>query len=426
MIMDYDNIVLSNDQQAALDKIYNFLLVPEERVFVLRGYSGCGKSTLVRTFLDRLPGVLKMARLVDPDMVNYEVILTASTNKAAETLSQMTGQSASTIHSALGLRIFTDFSAGGKTSLVPKNGEKLYNKFIVIDEFSFIDSQLLGLIFERTENCKILFVGDPAQLAPVQSSRIPVIEAGFASAELREVMRQPKKDGDETWVHPITALGAQFRHTVETGEWIPFKPDGEYIIHLDRTDFNDAIKAEFTNPDWKHDDSTVLGWTNKLVIQYNQYVRNLVKGDPHFAVGDYAVCNNYVQANKISFKTDEMVQITGISEETEELGVRGHDFTINGKTIMFMPFSLAERNERLKKAKAAKEFGVVQRIEQQWIDLRAVYARTINKAQGSTYGKVFMDLDDIGRCNSGDQIARMMYVGPTRAKHQVFMTGDFA
>jgi ATP-dependent exoDNAse (exonuclease V) alpha subunit len=59
-----------------------------------------------------------------------------------------------------------------------------------------------------------------------------------------------------------------------------------------------------------------------------------------------------------------------------------------------------------------------------WIDLRAAYAQTVNKSQGSTYDRVFIDLDDIRRCNSGDQIARMLYVAVSRAREQVFLTGD--
>ena len=422
--IDYDNIVLSGDQQTALDGIYNFLLDPDERVFVLEGYSGCGKSTLVRTFLDRLPSVLKMEKLVNKDMIDYEVMLTASTNKAAETLAQMSGQECRTIHSALGLRLFTDYSTG-KTSLSPKNADILERKFLVIDEFSFIDSELLNHIFTRTRNCKVLFVGDPAQLSPVKSSKVPVIEAGFAGAKLREVMRQPKGD-DPSWVHPITALGAQFRHTVETGEWLPFKPDGVHIIHLERDAFNEAIKTEFTRPEWNYRDSTVLGYTNKRVIQYNQFVSRLASGHPNLQVGDYAICNSFVAANKVSFKTDEMVHITGISHDYEEAGVMGKEFTLNGKALMFMPNSLADKNARLKVAKAQKDWSLVQRIEQQWVDLRASFARTVNKAQGSTHARVFMDLDDIASCTNGDTIARLMYVGVTRAQHQVFMTGDFA
>jgi ATP-dependent exoDNAse (exonuclease V) alpha subunit len=56
--------------------------------------------------------------------------------------------------------------------------------------------------------------------------------------------------------------------------------------------------------------------------------------------------------------------------------------------------------------------------------LRAAYAQTINKSQGSTYDRVFIDLDDLARCSSGDQLARMLYVGFSRARHQVFLTGD--
>jgi len=424
-LVDYSKIVLSDDQDAALDKINAFLLDPDKKVFVLRGYSGCGKSTLVRVFLDRLPGVIKMARLIDPDLTPYQVKLTATTNKAAETLSALTGDDAVTIHSAMGLRIFTDFNTG-KTTLTPKNNEILEGQFLVVDEASFADHQLLQFIFSRTRNCKILFIGDPAQLTPVNSSNTPVFTANFEYAELREVMRQPKKGTDEKWVHPITALGAQFRHTVETSEWLPFTPDGQHVVHMNRNDFNEAIKAEFTRPDWKHDDSTVLGWTNKTVIAYNQYIRNLAQGDPHFQPGDYAICNSFVMCGKTSLKTDQMVLITAIGHDEDELGVIGKVFTLDGKTNLFMPNSLADKNDRLRKAKAAKEFGVVQRIEQQWVDLRAAYARTINKAQGSTYSKVFLDLDDIGRCTNGDTIARMMYVGVTRAANQVVMTGDFA
>ena len=63
-------------------------------------------------------------------------------------------------------------------------------------------------------------------------------------------------------------------------------------------------------------------------------------------------------------------------------------------------------------------------IERTWIDLRAAYAQTVDKSQGSTYDKVFIDLDDISHCTSGARIARMLYVAVSRARHQVIFTGD--
>jgi ATP-dependent exoDNAse (exonuclease V) alpha subunit len=89
-----------------------------------------------------------------------------------------------------------------------------------------------------------------------------------------------------------------------------------------------------------------------------------------------------------------------------------------------MPNVLADKNARIRKAKGDDMYMLIAEIENQWVDLRAAYACTINKAQGSTFDRVFIDLDDIRRCNSGDQIARMLYVGVSRARHQVFLTGD--
>jgi ATP-dependent exoDNAse (exonuclease V) alpha subunit len=99
--------------------------------------------------------------------------------------------------------------------------------------------------------------------------------------------------------------------------------------------------------------------------------------------------------------------------------------TLDYVNRFFFPKSLEAKNARLKEAKAMEDFHIVARIDSSWIDLRAAYAQTINKSQGSTYDRVYIDLDDLRRCNSGDQIARMLYVGVSRARLQVFMTGDF-
>ena len=120
-----------------------------------------------------------------------------------------------------------------------------------------------------------------------------------------------------------------------------------------------------------------------------------------------------------------MVCITKISEPTVEEGVAGRYFTVDGSITLFMPNSLTERNARIKQAKAQDDYAVLSAIDTSWVDLRAAYACTVNKAQGSTFDKVFIDLDDISRCNSGDQIARMLYVACSRARHHVYLTGDF-
>ena len=409
---------LTVDQQHAMDALNQFLCDPVETVFVLSGYSGCGKSTLVRTLIDSLPGFLKAAKLINPSQPNYELALTATTNKAAENLGRITGGEAGTIHSFLGLRVNTNFQTG-VTTLIPKNLDQKEYYLLVIDEASYIDSQLLQFIFSKTKNCKIVFVGDPAQLTPVKSNGTPVFEANFSGAALTTVVRQAEGN-------PIVDLSTKFRNTVNSGEFFKFTPDGNSVRYLDRDAFNQAIELEFSRPDWRYQDSKILAWTNKCVIGYNHFVRNHVKGDPHFAVGDYAVCNSFLSVGRKSIKTDQLVEITGISADCEEMGVLGNKFKLDHDIEVFMPKLLAVKNARIKQAKADNEIWRVAEIENTWVDLRAAYAQTVNKAQGSTYDEVFIDLDDISRCNSGDQIARMLYVAVSRARTRVNLTGDLA
>ena len=262
-------------------------------------------------------------------------------------------------------------------------------------------------------------MGDPAQLTPVKSQGTPVFDANFTGAKLEQVVRQAKGN-------PIVDLSAKFRETVTSGEFFSFTPDGHAIKYLPREDFNKAIEAEFTRSDWRYQDSKILAWTNKCTIGYNHAVRDHVKGDPDFQIGDYAVCNKYIQVGGRNIKTDQLVQITKISPDTTVYGIEGNHYTLDNSVTAFMPKSLAEKNALIKKARACEEYQIVEAAENQWIDLRAAYACTVNKAQGSTFDRVFIDLDDIKRCNSGDQIARMLYVGVSRARKQVFLTGDIA
>lgn len=410
--------VLTQDQNTALDAFNLFLMDPVETVFVLSGYSGCGKSTLVRTLLERLPDFMRTARLINPSQVQYEVALTATTNKAAETLGNITGYETGTIHSFLGLRVQTDFKTN-TTTLLCKSSEQKEGYLIFIDEYSQVDRQLLGYIFSKTKNCKIVFIGDPAQLLSVKATSSVVGDANFTGAALTQVVRQAEGN-------PIVDLSTKFRHTVNTGEFFQFTPDGHHIQYMERTAFHTAIEQEFTRPDWRYQDSKILAWTNKCVIGYNQFVRTKVMGDPHFAVGDYAVCNCFISVGRQTLKTDQLVQISGIGEDTERNGVMGNMFTLNDSLTVFMPKSMDSKNLAIKQARAAGKLGMVSDIEMTWIDLRSAYACTINKAQGSTYDKIFIDLDDIRRCNSGDQIARMLYVAVSRARSFVVLTGDLA
>lgn len=411
-------LTLTDDQQNALDRFVQFLMDPSEQVFVLEGYSGTGKSTLVKTLLDNLDDYIKTVKLINANAFDYEVQLTATTNKAAETFATITGMEVRTIHSFLGLRPDKDYKTGAST-LIARSKIQMEGYLLFIDEASMIDSQMLTLIFQQTKNCKIVFIGDRAQLLQVKANVAPVFHAKFPGAMLSKVVRQAEGN-------PITTLATQFRETVNTGVWQSFVPDGHSVIHLPRDAFDKEIVREFTRPEWRFSHSKILAWRNECVIRYNQGISEMISGDPHFNVGDYAVCNSFVVDGKMSLKTDQMVLITDIEPEIEKYGVAGNMITLGHVSRFFFPSSLAAKQAAMKHAKAIDSYAMMREISEQWIDLRAIFAQTVNKSQGSTYDEVFIDLDDISRCNNGDLLARMMYVAVSRARTRVWLTGDFA
>lgn len=410
-------LTLTEGQQDAYEAFCRFINDPNQTFFVIEGYSGTGKSTLVHTLLDRLPKLLKTLKLIDPSRTKrWDVQLTATTNKAAEAFSQITGHDVRTIHSALGLRVHKNFSTG-KTKLVRKpNVETITDTILFIDEASYMDRQLLQLSKDSVEDCKIVLIGDPAQLLTVGSNSAPAFQSGFDTARLTKVVRQAEGN-------PIIDLATSFRHTVNTGEWQTFIPDGHHIQVLPRPEFEQAIVKEFDDPSWTYSRSKVLAWTNKCVITYNHGIRDIVKGSPGFQVGDYAVCNHFVAGKRASIKTDQLVHITGIGPKEDRYDVPGRQFTLDHVFQAFMPDSLDDKKALIKRATKEEDYAILQKVDK-WIDLRAAYACTINKSQGSTYDKVFIDLDDIKKCNNGNQIARMLYVGISRARHTVYLCGD--
>ena len=289
---------------------------------------------------------------------------------------------------------------------------------LFIDEASYIDRELMQLIFRHAAGSKIVFIGDPAQLTAVRSSSAPVFQAGFSGAQLSQVVRQAEGN-------PIIDLATKFRNTVNSGEFFQFKPDGTSIRYVERKEFDQMVLDEFSRKDWEHKDSKFLAWTNKTVIAYNNAIHDKVSGSPHFKVGDYAVCNSFLTVGKgVSIKTDQLVNISGIEKSENRYGIQGRFFSLDRSYRVFVPDSLVEKKELIKKLRAAGDTRTLIEIEEQWADLRAAYACTINKSQGSTFNSVFIDLDDVARCNDGNQLARMLYVGVSRAREHVILTGD--
>jgi ATP-dependent exoDNAse (exonuclease V) alpha subunit len=106
-----------------------------------------------------------------------------------------------------------------------------------------------------------------------------------------------------------------------------------------------------------------------------------------------------------------------------KFNLSGYYYHLSNDHTYFMPNSHKEKKE-LVNLLTKQNDKYLNEIREHWIDLRAQYACTIDKSQGSTYDQVFIDLDDIAKCNVPSQVARMCYVAVSRAKHKVYLTGD--
>ena len=409
---------LTADQQNASNALCAFLCNPNEKYFVLKGYSGTGKSTLVKQFIKvDLPNILNTIHLLDPTAPEYGLELTATTNKAAENLEHLTGYPVQTIHALMSLVPRKDYSSG-KTYLTLKNNntDPIYRSIIIVDEASYIDWQLLKLIERQSKDCKIIFIGDPAQLTPVMSTDTPAFNKGYPEAELKEVVRNQGR---------ILELATCFRHAVTSGNFTGFTPDGQEVLHVSQDDFETLITKEFSRNGWNCWDSRVLTWTNERAIQYNNFVSEAITGSPEFKVDDYAIVNSFMGVGNSKLSTGASVVISSIDQDTCH-DVLGNYFGLQGiNSKYFMPLNLKDKAKTIKKFVDQGDLVTAATIDKSWIDLRGAYASTVNKAQGSTYNKVFIDVNDIAKCRSGDQIARLMYVATSRAKSQVILTGDF-
>lgn len=418
------NLQLTDDQQAAYEAFVSFVTGPDHS-FVLKGYAGTGKTTLVKHLLKQLPEINKTIKLLKPDMQDMDVLLTATTHKAAEALSDAINMDVSTIHSKLQLKV--EYDAKTRTNkLVPRGATQfqLTDSLIFIDEASYIGHKLLSWIKKRTLRCKIVYIGDPAQLLDVGCSYSPVFSAGLPETKLTKIVRQAEGS-------PIIDLSTKFREVLDTGQFFQFKPDGQAIKHLPRDQFDAAIQKEFTRPGWHHNDSKILVWTNKASIAYNQKINQSAKGRTEFQVGDYAIVNGFVNTPQGSLKNEQVVHITAC-RKTFLHSIPGYEMTVNNSIRIFTAQEWYNETKIIKHLQ--QEYPTLSEDEittifvsdflSTFADLRSAYSCTINKSQGSTYGKVFIDLDDLRRCNIGSQIARLLYVAVSRAKDQVIFTGD--
>ena len=187
----------------------------------------------------------------------------------------------------------------------------------------------------------------------------------------------------------------------------------------------------------------VLAWSNKHVTGYNNHVLSALGHSTMFYEGNVAINNTRCQPSlDISFQADEPLLIKEVRGEYQHKVTLGNfDFEFAAMKLLVrslrtstraevrVPLDFQEFNAVLKRmADVTKKNDLSWRtyfnLKDRICDLRPSFAQTLHKSQGSTYGNVFIDLQDVSRNNKWLEVAQLVYTGMTRASNNVYFYGE--
>ena len=291
------------EQERAIGVFADFLVDADSRsVMILRGSAGTGKTTLAAAIVRALTAL------------GQKLVLLAPTGRAAKVFSLYAGSAAYTIHR----RIYRQKSLEGGFSL---NFNTARDTLFIVDEASMIANQGLGesvfgsgcllddlveFVYGLDNNCRMLLIGDPAQLPPVGETESPALSASVlrgygmtvSEANLSEVLRQSQESGILFNATRIRTLFHREEASPAGGGWVgaprislagfsdvKVVPGDELIESLATSYSRTGI-----------DDTIVITRSNKRANIYNQGIRSTVLDrDEELCRGDrlMIVKNNY-------------------------------------------------------------------------------------------------------------------------------------
>lgn len=419
---------LNKGQEAIADAFFNFLLDPEEKEMNISGPGGTGKTFTMAHMIDTImPRYHETCTMMGAKPLYNEVVMTATTNKAAEVLAQATGRPTSTYHSFQGLTVKNDFKTGESNVIPSKSYAVKRNKVIFIDEASMIDRQLLKYAREGTANSKLVFVGDADQLLPVKETKSPVYAGNITTHYLTEQMRTDKPE--------LKALHQQLRDTVEgkTG-FLPIKIVPGIIDWVDGDAMEQLVLSHFTQPT----DSRIVAYTNDQVINYNTYIRQANGHHGEYSIGEKLVSNAATQVTPNDrLSIEQEVEIIDQDSATRKIPIiNGVELEVRDSTLDLgyggiisevpVPTDPDYYNRLIKWLGKEKNWERYFFLKERIPDLRALHACTVHKSQGSSYDTIFIDASDLSSCRQPDMVARLLYVAVSRARSRVVFYGDLA
>lgn len=445
-------------QNIALEKLAHFVLDgKKDSVFLLKGFAGTGKTTLVATLVSSLWKV-KMGS-----------VLMAPTGRAAKVMSVYSGNQAFTIHKKI---YFPKKQSGGAIQFVLAPN-KHRNTVFIVDEASMIpDSPTDSKLFENGSllddlmyyvhsghNCKLVLIGDTAQLPPVKLDISPALDENRLALnydtdvehlELDEVMRQVEGSGI---LHNATSLREQLQSQFYDDFKFQLDHFKDIVRLIDGTEIQEAIDSAYSEKG--KEETAIIVRSNKRANLYNQNIRERILFlENDIAVGDFmmVVKNNYFWLkpnSEAGFIANgdiiEVLELFAIKElygfRFAEVKVKMVDYpnqkpfetvllldTINAET----PSLSYEDGNRLyqevlkdyahEKSKYRKFMGVKNNKYFNALQVKFSYAITCHKSQGGQWDTVFVEQPYLPNGVDRDYL-RWLYTAVTRAKRQLYLIG---
>jgi exodeoxyribonuclease V len=426
-------------------------------LFILKGYAGTGKTAIISS----------LVRVLSES--GHDTVLLAPTGRAAKVMAAYTGMPAFTIHK----KIYRLQEGREGTPLVALQANRHRDTLFIVDEASMIggaaeaaSSHLFGginLLDDLVQyvyggrGCRMILIGDTAQLPPVSAPEIPALKAGYMEKqfglrvfqfELQEVVRQARESG-------ILVNATRLRQMLAAGrEGFPaFQREGfGDFISLDAETVLDEINSAFMGR--KIQEALVICRSNKRAWLFNQNIRQRVlfqedeinSGDllmvvknnyywlPGESMAGFIANGDILEVNRIR-KTEDIYGFRFADIEASfcdypeeppvEMKVMLSTLDLHGPSLghadqkrLFEAISMdyqdiTNKRKRLAAIRNNPYFNALQ--------VKFAYALTCHKAQGGQWEKVFIDMGYIPKKEPDTEYLRWLYTAVTRATKKVFL-----
>ena len=437
-------------QDHIITEISEFIsTIGNRSIFILKGYAGTGKTTLISTLVKSLPVLGKRS------------VLMAPTGRAAKVLSKYSNKSASTIHKKI-YWIKTNKSGNtfiklkenthnntiffvDEASMIPEHTEKSFGNRSLLDD-------LIEYVYDGYD-CKLILIGDTAQLPPVHLEISPAldiekIERNYNKQvickELTKVVRQKENS-------LILKNATDLRNKISNADYsFPKLATNSEVIRINNgEDLQEAIEFSYNNEGVNN--TTILCRSNKRANLYNQQIRTKIRWqEDEISTGDIlmVVRNNYHWIDNKSeagfIANGDIIKVLSVKKKIKRYGFRFAIASIKMidypkqtpiDVILLLdtlssesPAMTYEQYQQLYKEisldyKGEKEIN--KKIKQNEffnaLQIKFAYAITCHKSQGGQWENVFIDLGYFKEEMLNKSYLRWIYTALTRATKKLYL-----